>query len=208
MYESDPFELTTAQFFGNLWQKLTLAFMLLMLVGLVMIKPIVEKAEKKKEGLIQEAGNVVIEIRWPDTVSVDVDLWIQSPEDPKPIGYSNRGGKFCNLLRDDRGSFGDPLQLNYERVECRGLPAGEFTVNLHLYGSMGTHTEIPVTVVVSIRKEGEDALGPVISRQAVLREYGEELTVTRFEMDTTGYVDPKSVHDLYKPLRAWKAETE
>ena len=35
-----------------------------------------------------------------DTVDVDIDLWVKAPDDI-PVGYSNQGGLFFNLLRDD-----------------------------------------------------------------------------------------------------------
>jgi len=35
-------------------------------------------------------GNVMVELRWPDELNVDVDLWVQAPGDV-PVGYSNQG---------------------------------------------------------------------------------------------------------------------
>ncbi len=51
-------------------------------------------------------GNIVVEVRWPDKIDADVDLWVQAPGD-RPVGYSNRGGQVFNLLRDDLGHSGD-----------------------------------------------------------------------------------------------------
>ena len=30
-------------------------------------------------------GNVIVEIRWPETLDTDVDLWVQGPKD-QPVG--------------------------------------------------------------------------------------------------------------------------
>ena len=66
-------------------------------------------------------GNVIVELRWPDDSSADVDLWVQAPGD-RPVGYSNKGGLVFNLLRDDLGKYNDPIEINYEVSYSRGIP--------------------------------------------------------------------------------------
>jgi hypothetical protein len=39
----------------------------------------------------QSPGNIIVEVRWPDEVDADVDLWVEAPGD-RPVGYSNKGG--------------------------------------------------------------------------------------------------------------------
>ena len=51
----------------------------------------------------------------------------------RPVGYSNKGGVIFNLLRDDLGKRADATGMNYEVSYSRGIPAGEYTVNVHLY---------------------------------------------------------------------------
>ena len=58
-------------------------------------------------------GNVIVEIRWPDDLDTDVDLWVKAPGDI-PVGYSNKGGVTFNLLRDDLGRHADATETNYE----------------------------------------------------------------------------------------------
>jgi hypothetical protein len=67
-------------------------------------------------------ANVIVEIRWPETLYTDVDLWVQGPKD-KPVGYSNQGGLIFNLLRDDLGHRDDISKVNYEVAYSRGRPA-------------------------------------------------------------------------------------
>ena len=55
-------------------------------------------------------GNVIVELFWDDKRDVDIDLWVQAPDDI-PVGYSNKGGLFFNLLRDDLGIYKDNLLL-------------------------------------------------------------------------------------------------
>ncbi|MFQ5545045.1 MAG: hypothetical protein ACE5FE_03590, partial [Acidiferrobacterales bacterium] len=68
-------------------------------------------------------GNVMVELRWPDELNADVDLWVQAPGDG-PVGYSNQGSAIFNLLRDDLGHINDVTDLNYEMSYSRGVPAG------------------------------------------------------------------------------------
>ena len=77
----------------------------------------------------QPPGNVIVEVRWPDEFDSDVDLWVEAPGDV-PVGYSNKGGRIFNLLRDDLGHIGDTTGLNYEIAFSRGTPGGEYTVSL------------------------------------------------------------------------------
>ena len=69
-----------------------------------------------------------------------------------PVGYSNKGGSIFNLLRDDLGKRSDITGMNYEVSYSRGIPDGEYTVNVHLYRNKARITPIPITVVTSIKK--------------------------------------------------------
>ena len=95
---------------------------------------------------VTSPGNVMIEARWPDEMDADVDLWVQAPGDV-PVGYSNKSGAIFNLLRDDLGVNVDPTKLNYEVSYSRGIPPGEYAINLHLYRNKGRVTPVPVTVL-------------------------------------------------------------
>ena len=145
-------------------------------------------------------GNLIIEARWPDELDTDVDLWVEAPGDV-PVGYSNKGGVVFNLLRDDLGHDADVTNLNYEVSYSRGLPAGRYTINTHLYGHKSGKTPIPVTIVTSVKKTVEQASTPILVKQIELHHVGEELTVFRFELSEGGDLIPGSVHDLQRYLR-------
>jgi hypothetical protein len=151
---------------------------------------------------ITAPGNVIVEIRWPDSSRHDVDLWVQAPGDV-PVGYSNKGGLIFNLLRDDLGKHGDPTDMNYEISYTRGLPPGEYTVNVHLYRTDGA-MPVPVTVVVSAKANPQETARQLISTKVELRRDGEELTAVRFKLDENAKLVSGSVHSLYRPLRAAK----
>lgn len=150
----------------------------------------------------QPPGNVMIEARWPDGVDADVDLWVQAPGDV-PVGYSNKGGAVFNLLRDDLGTRADATGLNYEVSFARGLPAGEYTANLHLYRNLSAG-RVPVTVVASVKTADQQTSRQLLASSVELAREGQELTVFRFRLDAAGSLVPGSVTSLQKPLRDWQ----
>jgi hypothetical protein len=145
-------------------------------------------------------GNVIVEIRWPEGHSADVDLWVQAPGDV-PVGYSNKGGAIFNLLRDDLGRFGDATTVNHEISYSRGLPPGEYVANVHLYRNQNKQP-VEVAMTVSAKPNAQVSAKPLLTTNVVLRREGEELTGLRFRLDTDGKLVPNSVHNLYKPLRS------
>lgn len=149
---------------------------------------------------VSAPGNVIVEIRWPGSSRADVDLWVQAPGDI-PVGYSNKGGLIFNLLRDDLGLFGDVTPLNYEIAYARGLPPGEYAVNVHLYRS-SPDLPVPVTVTVSAKSDANDMSRELLTTKVMLRRENEELTVFRFKLDPGAELVPGSVSSLYRPLRS------
>ena len=148
-------------------------------------------------------GNVIVELRWPDEINADVDLWVEAPGDV-PVGYSNKGGRIFNLLRDDLGKQADVTELNYEVTYSRGVPAGDYTVNVHLYRDLEKRGAIPIAVVVSIKQAPDLPAKQIVARKLELAHEGQELTVMRFSLDEEGRLIKGSVHDLPKALRAKK----
>ena len=146
-------------------------------------------------------GNLIVEIRWPDEFDADVDLWVQALSN-RPVGYSNKGGDIFNLLRDDLGLDGDFSHLNYEVSYSRGVPSGPYTINLHLYRNKAKRYPVPVSVVVSLKRNPNDSSKEILTKKLNLGREGEELTAFRFELDDRANVVPGSVHDLPKPLRS------
>jgi hypothetical protein len=153
----------------------------------------------KTEDAIRSPGNVIIEARWPDEMDADVDLWVQAPGDV-PVGYSNKGGAVFNLLRDDLGHTADLTGLNYEFSYSRGVPAGEYVVNVHLYRNHETST-IPVSIVVSVKGSVNESAKQLLATKITLEHEGQELTAFRFRLDDKGRLVSGSVHDLPKSLR-------
>ena len=61
---------------------------------------------------------------------------------------------------------------------------------------------LPVSIVVSIKRNPKEAARQILNTQVTLRRDGEEITAFRFSLDKDGFLMPGTVHDLPKPLRA------
>ncbi|MDX2312727.1 MAG: hypothetical protein QNL90_01535 [Gammaproteobacteria bacterium] len=149
----------------------------------------------------QSPGNVMVELRWPDHIDADVDLWVEGPGD-SPVGYSNKDGSVFNLLRDDLGRDSDLTDLNYEFSYSRGVPSGEYTVNVHLYRNGGHHFPLPVTIAVSVKGTNDSSSQRLLNTKLDLLREGQETTVFRFQLDEDGDLIAGSVHDLPRALRS------
>jgi hypothetical protein len=128
----------------------------------------------------------------------DVDLWVKAPNEV-PVGFWNQGGHTFNLLRDDLGSEFDATQQNYEVTYSRGIPAGEYVVNVHMYGPLPYGTAIPVTVVVSVKGKYEEAR-QILATTVHLNHRGQEETAFRFRLTEEGELVSGSVSTLRRPL--------
>ena len=143
-------------------------------------------------------GNVIVTIDWPDGWATDVELWVQAPGE-RPVGYSNLGGRTFNLLRDDRGSYRDDTGQNREQAMSRGIPAGQYIVNLHLYPNTERTFPVPVGIeVVVISPSGR--VKRILQGQETLTSLGQELTVWRFRLDGDGNLG--AVNTIQTPLRS------
>ena len=160
-----------------------------------------KKAMEVQAGM-RPPGNVIVDARWADNSKDDIDLWVQAPGDV-PVGYSNKGGLIFNLLRDDLGTQNPPgVSLRMETAVSRGVPPGEYTVNLHFYRSREARTPVPVTVAVRCKANDNARMVDVADRTVELHREGEELTAFRFRLDDQCKLEPNSLTTLNKPLRS------
>jgi hypothetical protein len=173
-------------------------------VCVVLIMPHINPPVTKTAQDTDPPGNVIVEVRWPDELDSDVDLWVEAPGDV-PVGYSNKGGVIFNLLRDDLGKRADATGMNYEVSYSRGIMAGEYTVNLHLYRNTAGVFPIPVTVVTSVKKSAKESARQLLASHIELVREGEELTVYRFKLSEQGDLVSGGVHSLQRQLRSWRS---
>lgn len=170
----------------------------------ILLLPHINPPGRAAQENTQPPGNVIVEVRWPDELDCDVDLWVEAPGDI-PVGYSNKGGVIFNLLRDDLGRRADATGMNYEVSYSRGIVAGEYTVNVHLYRNAAGVFPIPVTIVTSVKKSAKESARQVLAGNIELGREGQELTVYRFELSEDGDLVPGSVHSVQRNLRSWRS---
>lgn len=174
---------------------------LLTLVGFVamviMLLPHISKKQEEREDH-RPPGNVIIEMHWPNDMQFDVDLWVQGP-DSTPVGFWNQGNDVFNLLRDDLGIEGDATNENYEVSYSRGIFAGEYIVNVHMYGVKPPDLIIPVKIVVSVRTKYESAR-QILASTVELRDRNQEETAFKFRLTSEGELVAGSVSTLRHPL--------
>lgn len=169
----------------------------------VLLLPHINPKAKQGEGAADPPGNVIAEIRWDDKLRTDVDLWVQAPGDV-PVGYSNKSGLIFNLLRDDLGSQADPTDVNFETSYSRGIPPGEYAVNVHLFRNLENIYPINVRVVVRVKADNEAGARPIAATTVRLDREGQELTAFRFRLTEKGELVPNSMNSVFKPLRSAK----
>ena len=185
---------------GTVFRDVIMLALLGFIAIVLLLLPHVNPPAKAEES-VSAPGNVIVEIHWPVELDADVDLWVEAPGD-RPVGYSNKGGKIFNLLRDDLGHRSDISQTNYEVSYSRGIPEGSYTVNVHLYQNLGMIYPVPVTIVASVKSSPKEAAKQILTSKVVLNWDGEEITVFRFDLDKAGALVPGSVNSLPRPLRS------
>ncbi|QIG68663.1 hypothetical protein EVB67_013 [Rhizobium phage RHph_TM3_3_14B] len=163
------------------------------LMGLValVILVLAAIAPAAKDDPAQLPGNLVASIAWP-AGAIDVDLWVQHG-DGMAVGYSHRSDRTWSLLRDDLGIANDSTDINMESAFTRGLPDGEYAINVRCFGCAG-HVPVPVAVEVRL------AEGGVVWRGTVdLLKDKQERTAIRFRM-AGGQVVPGSASSVFKQM--------
>ena len=170
---------------------------LLALIGFVaiviMLLPHIRPTQKESQE-VSAPGNMIVEMHWPNEMPYDVDLWVKAPGE-HPVGFWNLGGTTFNLLRDDLGGEADATKENYEITYSRGIPQGEYVVNVHMYGPLPKDVVIPVNVVVSVKTPGNETR-QLLKSVVEMKKHNQETTVFRFKMDSDASLVDGSVSTL------------
>jgi hypothetical protein len=166
-----------------------------LLVGMLLIAPL-PKPETPKE-TDRSAGNISVYVFWPEG-DTDIDTHMRDPAG-EHVYFSRRAGKVWNLLRDDLGNTADLGTRNFENGFARGLPPGEYVVNVHAYRN---NARFPVEVEAELRIQPELKAGSAVTfiARATLDHIGDEATMFRFLIDNDGKLVPGSVHNQFVPL--------
>lgn len=187
---------------GFEWSYRDLLMALLVVYMAMAVLALVAVTQSKTTAAAVSPGNVMVQMWWAPGADADVDLWVEAPGDTA-VGYSNRSGKTFNLLRDDTGRGSDAMSRNYELAVGRGTPAGEYTVNAHLYRSRDRQIPLEVRVSVTVQNGGEPL--EILTETLMLTHEGDERTAFRFALSEQGELRAGSVYHVHKPLRVAKA---
>ena len=153
----------------------------------------------KSEVIKEPVGSVIIELFWNDDIDADLDLWVKGPNDG-PVGYSKPSGLVFNLLRDDRGLTGDYTPLNYEISFTRGIVAGEYQANVHLFRHNKNKSKIQAMISASLVTPDRNYRKQILEKTVLLSKEGKEKTVLRFKLDNNFKLVSGSVNSLRKSL--------
>lgn len=178
-----------------------------MILGLVIVMAIIiltiSIKAKEEARAATPPGNLIVHIVWP-VGDTDIDLWLDGPGEPVPVGYSNKGGALWNLLRDDLGRYPDATGINYEDAFTRGVVPGDYTVNAHCYHCPEVPVEVQAEVSINTADPGKGSLKVLVTTSVKLVKQGQERTVIRFTLLEDGTIRPGSMNSVFKPLREAK----
>lgn len=175
-------------------------FILMTVLMMTVVNPPVKSAETAGD---MRPGNVMIEAQWDEGLDADIDLWVAAPGD-QPVGYSNKNGTIFNLLRDDRGGEQDVTDANYEVAYSRGMPAGEYVANVHMYEGIDVTYPVDVKVAASVRAAPQDDALRLVITVVRLRHENHQVTAFRFRLDEQGHLVAGSINSVYRELRVPK----
>jgi hypothetical protein len=125
---------------------------------------------------------------------------VAAPGD-RPVGYSNKSGTVFNLLRDDLGKAQDITDYNYEVAYSRGMPAGEYVANVHMYRGIDVAYPVDVKLVATVKSDANVTAERLVTTTVQLRRENDQVTAFRFSLDSDGRIVAGSLNSVYKDLR-------
>lgn len=161
----------------------------------------IQKSKSEKTSDEVSAGSISVYVYWKDGIDLDIDTHLSSPGGDH-VFFGRLSGKIWNLLRDDLGSKNDTEARNFENAYARGLPAGDYIVNIHAYRGAPTlyPAEIEAEVVIAANPNAGKGSQKIVKQKIILYRTGEEATLVRFSIDGAGNVVPGSVNHIFKSL--------
>lgn len=166
----------------------------------VIILPFINEVNKKVDGDLKSPGDMNIEMFWADNQNIDLDLYVQSPDDA-PVFYGRSNGVSLNLLRDDVGFANDISNKNYENVFARNVFTNqEYIINVSWFsGELHAVPDAKFYVIVTIRNKNGNRVQYRFDN--VLKTVKEEITVIRFSINDEYKMDENSKHQTYISLK-------
>ena len=173
-----------------------LCFAALFVLSFVLINP------SKKEHNTKTKAEFMITVTWPQDLDDDVDMYVEDPQG-NLVAFMRREEGLMHLDRDDLGQRNDIVQTpfgpiehkdNREIVTIRGIIAGEYVVNVHMYTKRSEAEE--VSVIIQLDKI--NPFSTITIKEVILKTIGDEETAFRFVLDKDGKVT--DINHLKKSL--------
>lgn len=174
-----------------------LAFVSFFMLSLLMIKVENNKSQ------IESKAEFLITLQWAEDQNDDIDLYVENPLGDLVFFRTKEIG-LMHLERDDLGRANDYITLadgswhiykeNREIVSLRGIIAGEYTINLHVYNKASQNP-----TVVNVKVEKINPYSIIAVKDITLTQAREEQTAFRIKLNAEGNVT-KIIHDLPKSL--------
>lgn len=186
---------------GVVFRDMTLLLLLTLLAVIVVLLTFFNPPVEAENA--RAPGGLRFWCEWPQEIDADVDMWVRAPQG-SPIGYSNKGNEYADLIRDDLGHYRDISNNNEELIVSRGILPGEWILNLHYYRYQGPGQDAPVAVHcwAEMSNTKQEAVAVLVDRTATLERANQELTVFRFRVTDDGTLIPESVNDRFLALRS------
>lgn len=173
-----------------------LVFLLITSILVAHVNPIPEE----QSGELEQIGQMYVELVWPSTNNVDVDLMIKDPNDEVTF-FRNAATRTFNLVRDDRGLLNDSTGVNFEHAFSRSMPDGWYVINAYIYALNDGALPVEVQLVVSLKDFktvagiSEKAIGDAYVLDAVQKEQ----TLVRF-LVVDGKIDETSISHFQQDI--------
>ena len=191
------------------WNDLLLSLLGCLLVLLAIFLAIINEVKKETKTEDEKTpGNISVYVFWPDNLDLDIDTHLSAPGG-EHVWFAQLAGPTWNLLRDDTGmpsSIAGRDPRNFENAYSRGIPAGEYIINVHSY--RGKPDMYPVQIEVEVRITADVTKGKsaqkIVSQKVTLYRTGEEATAVRFRIDDDMTLVPGSVNHVFKSIMRGK----
>lgn len=184
--------------FVDMLFNLLLGFFYLFVLAFIQINQ--DQHETKQ---VESKAEFIVTVFWENERDDDVDTYVEDPQG-RLVCFRRREDGLMHLDRDDLGTDGDVIHTpsgetivfkeNREIVTIRGIIAGEYVVNVHMYEK---NSKDDTKVTIRLEKVNP-LISTIVIKERVLVKKTDEKTAFRFVLDKEGNVI--EVNELEKKL--------
>jgi len=174
--------------------------MLLFFIALFTLVIINVNDKKTESKNTSSKSDIVITVSWPKDINADVDTHLEDPVGNR-VWYGQKDKGLMHLDRDDVGE--EFVQLDKEQIDykdnreitsIRGMIPGEYILNIHAF-TLRDNKDVPVSIEI---EQMNPLVKIVFSKEVILNDSGDEITVTRFTITNDFLIN--NFNDLPKEM--------